>query len=57
MTLEKNFAATLDCQKEEQVSPRTNEARTISGSKNNSYFGHIMRKQDCLEKIIMLGKV
>ena len=57
---EESFAATLNCQKDEQVDPRSNQTLTISLEAKIlklSHFGHIMRRQDSLEKAIILGKV
>ena len=34
MVLEDSFEDILDCQKDEQVGPRANQARSVSGSKN-----------------------
>ena len=48
-----------DHQKDKQVSPRTNqpslEAKVTK--LRLSYFGHIIRRQDSLEKAIVVGKV
>ena len=61
MVLEENFVDTLDCQKDKQVSPRANQAWTCSGGGKMmelrlSCFGHIMRRQDYLEKDSKAGK-
>ena len=57
--LEKGFVETLDCQKGKQVHkirPELSlEAKMLK--LKLSYFGHIMRRQDSLEKTLMLGRV
>ena len=61
MVLEESSAHALDCQEDERLGPRANYASTTTGGKNDNteavYFGHNMRRQDSLEKTIMLGKV
>ena len=56
--LDESFADTLDCQKDkqgglDQIKPKLSlEAKTLK--LRLSYFGHIMRRQDSLEKTIIL---
>ena len=61
MVLEESSTDALDCQKDEQVSPEQIKPELLLEAKmiklRLSYFGHIMRRQDSLEKTIMLGKV
>ena len=60
MVLEKNLVNTLHCQKDEQVNPRAIKPEVSLEPKMMepgwSYFGHIMKRQDSLEKTL-LGKV
>lgn len=54
-----SFEDTLDCQKNEQVGPRSNQASSIFMTKilmlKLSYFVHIVGRHDSMEKTMMLG--
>ena len=57
--LEKTLESPLDCKVIQPVSPKGNQSwifivRTML---KLQYFGHLMRRTDSLEKILMLGKM
>ena len=59
MMLEESFTNILDCQKDnkwvpEQIKPEIS-LEAIMTKLKLSYFGHIKKRQDSLEKTIMLG--
>ena len=61
VVLEKTPESPLDCKEIQPVHPKGNQSWIIIGSTDAEvklqYFGHLMRRTDSLEKILMLGKI
>ena len=60
MVLEKTLESPLDCKKIKPVNPKGNQSWifTLEGLMLKlQSFGHLMRRTDSLEKILMLGKI
>ena len=57
MVLEKTLESALDCKEMKLLNPQINPEHSLEGLKLKlQYFGHLMRRTDSLEKILMLGK-
>ena len=60
MVLEKTLESPLDCKEIKPVSPKEiNLEYSLEGlmlKLKLQYFGHLMKRDDSLEKILMLGK-
>ena len=61
MVLEKTPESPLDCKEIQSVHPKGDQSwmfigRTDAGAET-SYFGHLLRRIDSLEKSLMLGKI
>ena len=60
MVLEKTLESPLDCKEIQPVHPKENQSRIFIGRTDDEaetpIFGHLMRRTDSLEKILMLGK-
>ena len=60
MVLEKTLESPLDCKEVKSVSPKgINPDCSLEGQilkLKLKYFGHLMRREDSLEKTLMLGK-
>ena len=61
MVLEKTLESPLDCKEIQPVSPKEISPEcSLEGlmlKLKLQYFGHLMRRTDSLEKILMLGKI
>ena len=60
MVLEKTLESLLDCKEIKPVNPKENPEYSLEGlmlKLKLQYFGHLMRRADALEKILMLGKI
>ena len=61
MVLKKTLESPLDCKEIQLVHPKGNQsAYSLEGlmlKLKLQYFGHLMRRADSLEKILMLGKI
>ena len=62
VVLEKTFESSLDCKEIKPVNPKGNQSCIYSLEElmlklKLQYFGHLMWRADCLEKILMLGKI
>ena len=63
MVLEKTLESPLDCKEIQPVHPEGDQSWDFFGRKSKGmmlklklqYFGHLMRRVDSLEKILMLG--
>ena len=59
MVLEKTLESPLDCKEIKPVDPKGNQSYLLEGlmlKLKFQYFGHLTRRIDSLEKILMLGK-
>ena len=59
VVLEKTLESPLDCKEIQPVHPKGNQSWILEGlmlKLKLQYFGHLMRRADLLEKILMLGK-
>ena len=58
VVLEKTFESPLDSKEIKPVNPKGNQPWIFFGRTDAvvEYFGHLMRRADSLEKILMLGK-
>ena len=60
MVLEKTLESPLDCKEIQPVHPKDQSGCSLEGltlKLKLQYFGHLMRRADSFEKILMLGKV
>ena len=60
MVLEKTLDSPLDCKEIQPVHPKGNRSYSLEGlmlKLKLQCFGHLMRRADSLEKILMLGKI
>ena len=61
VVLEKTLESPLDCKKIQPVHPKGDQSWLFIGRTNVKlklqYFGHLMRRADSFEKILMLGKI
>ena len=61
MVLEKTLESPLDCKEIQPVHPKGNQPWDFFGRTDakaeTQYFGHLMRRVDSLEKILMLGGI
>ena len=61
MVLEKTLKSPLDCKEIQPVHPKGNQSGySLDGlmlKLKLQYFGHLMRRADSFEKILMLGKI
>ena len=61
MVLEKTLESPLDCKEIQLVHPNGNQSWVFIGRTDyeaeTKYFGHLMRRADSFEKILMLGKI
>ena len=61
MVLEKTLESPLDCKETKPVNPKGNQSRIFIGKidaeAETAIFGHLMRRNDSLEKTLMLGKI
>ena len=61
VVLEKTLESPLDCKKIQPVHPKGDQSWVFIGRTmlklRLQYFGHLMRRVDSLEKILMLGKM
>ena len=61
MVLEKTLASPLDCKEIQPVHPKGDQSWVFIGRTDAdaemSYFGHLMRRVDSLEKTLMLGGI
>ena len=61
MVLEKTLESPLDSKKIKPVNPKGNQPRLFIGRTDAEseapLFGHLMRRDDSLEKTLMLGKI
>ena len=59
--LEKTLESPLDCMEIQPVNPKENQSWVFIGRIDAElkiqYFGHLMRRTNSLEKILMLGKI
>ena len=53
--LEKTLESPLDCNERDPTSP--SERKSTLNIHWKEYFGHLMRRVDSLDKILMLGKI
>ena len=58
VVLEKTLESPLDAEETKPVNPKGNQPWILIGRMmlKLQYFGHLMRRADCLEKSLMLGK-
>ena len=54
--LEKTFESPLDCKEIQPVHPKGDQFWVFTG-RTDADFGHLMRRVDSLEKILMLGGI
>ena len=61
VVLEKTLESPLDCKESQPVHPNGNQSWVFIGrtyvEAEAPYFGHLMRRNDSLEKTLMLGKI
>ena len=61
MVLEKTLKSPLDCKEIQPVHPKGNQSKySFEGlilKLKLQYFGHLIRRTDSLEKILMVGKI
>ena len=61
MVLEKTLESPLDCKEIQPVHPKGDQSWVFTGTLmlklKLQYFGHLMRRVDSLEKILMLGGI
>ena len=60
MILEKTLESPLDCKEIQPVHPKGSLEYSLEGlmlKLKLEYFGHLMRRADSFEKILMLGKI
>ena len=59
MVLEKTLESPLDCKEIQPVHPKGDQSWVFIGRTDvdDQYFGHLMRKDDSLEKTLVLGKL
>ena len=61
MLLEKTLGSPLDCKEIQPVHPKGDQSWVFIGRTDveaeTQYFGHLMRRADSLEKILMLGGI
>ena len=61
MVLEKTLESPLDCKEIQPVHPKGDESWVLIGRTDVElklqYFGHLMRRVDSFEKMLMLGKI
>ena len=60
MVLEKTLESPLDCKEIQPVHPKRDQSWVFTGRMLKlklQYFGHLMRRTNSLEKILMLGKI
>ena len=61
MVLEKTLESPLDCKEIQTVHPKGNQSEySLEGlmlKQKLQYFGHLMGRNDSLEKTLMLGKI
>ena len=62
MVLEKTIESPLDCKEIKPINPKGNQPRIFIGKTDAEaevpiLSGHLMRRADSLEKILMLGKI
>ena len=61
MILERTLETLLDCKEIQPVHPKGDQYWVFIGRTDAEaelqYFGHLMRRADSLEKILMLGKI
>ena len=61
MVLEKTLESPLDCKEIQPVHPKGNQSWVFIGridvEAELQYFGHLMQRDDSLEKTLMLGKI
>ena len=61
MVLEKTLESPLDCKEIQPVHPKGGQSRMFIGGTDveaeTPIFGHLMRRADLFEKILMLGKI
>ena len=61
MVLEKTLESSLACKEIQPVHPKGDQSWVFIGRTDAEaelqYFGHLMRRADSLEKILMLGKI
>jgi len=58
VVLEKTLESPLDCKEMKLLNPQINPEHSLEGLKLKlQYFGHLMRRTDSLEKILMPGKI
>ena len=60
VVLEKTFESPLDCKEIQPVHPKGNQSWILEGlmlKLKLQYFGHLMRRTDLFEKILILGKI
>ena len=61
MVLEKTLESPIDCKKIKPVNPKGSQYWIFFGRTDAEtevpIFGHLMRRADSLEKILMLGKI
>jgi len=59
--LEKTLQSPLDCKEIQPVNPKGNQSKysleELMLKLKLQYFGHLIRRTDSLEKILMLGKI
>ena len=61
VVLEKTLESPLDCKEIKPVRPKENQSWTFTGRADAEaklqYFGHLIRRTESLEKILMMGKI
>ena len=61
VVLEKTLENVLDSKESKSINPKGNQLLIFTGSLRLKMklqsFGHLMRRDDCLEKTLMLGKI
>ena len=61
MALEKTLESSLDCKEIQPVHPKEDQSWVFIGRTDVEaelqYFGHLMQRDDSLEKTLMLGKI
>ena len=61
MVLEKTLEGLLNCKEIQSVHPKGGQSWVFIGRTDyeaeTKYFGHLMRRADSFEKILMLGKI
>ena len=56
VVLEKTLGSPLDCKEIQPVIPKVNQSWIFTG-RTDTYFGHLMRRTDSLEKTLMLKRL